>query len=153
MSDTLLHLFVVSQTEITFFFLIKLYDSGVSSRWCMFILIRRTSRWVSQNLNNKNTQCIYLGYITIFWFHVKPDDGLISQNIYFEWFYCFNFVIFTFFFSMYFALLAHHQEYRGQQFVKSAFVISTYFTWCRHHHPYSSIIKAPSGDYRFLWHL
>ena len=28
-------------------------------------------------------------------FHVTPDDGLISRNIYIERFYCINFVILT----------------------------------------------------------
>ena len=39
----------------------KSYMRLVRSSWYMFILIRETSRWVSQNWNNKNTQYIYLG--------------------------------------------------------------------------------------------
>ena len=47
---------------------IGLYDFGVISRWCMFILIRRTSK-VSQNWNNKNTQNIYwVVIVSILWY-------------------------------------------------------------------------------------
>ena len=62
--------------------LISLYDSGVSSKRYMFILIRETSRWISQKWNNKNTLYIFrfirrymtLSYIEYFvwYYHTVP---------------------------------------------------------------------------------
>ena len=34
-----------------------------------------------------------MDYYLISQFHVTPDDGVMSRNIYIEWFYCFNFVV------------------------------------------------------------
>ena len=51
--------------EAEFVFTIKLYYSGLSSRWYIFILIRGISRYVSQNWNPKKTQYIYSAYQAI----------------------------------------------------------------------------------------
>ena len=54
---------------------IKFYDSGVSSRWYMFILIKGTPREEWQNWKNKNTQYIYFGLSG----H-RHHFGLINRN-------------------------------------------------------------------------
>ena len=68
-----------------------IYDSGVSYRWYMFILIKGTSRWVSQNCNNKNTDiydtehrwwpdkpkyicCVFI--VLILWYSLKGSPNL-----------------------------------------------------------------------------
>ena len=43
--------------------IINLYDSGLSSRWYMFILIRENSMGVSQQLNTKKTLYVYFGLL------------------------------------------------------------------------------------------
>ena len=54
------------------------------------ILIRGTSRWGSQNWNNKITQYIYFG---LSGHHQELRETDVLSDI--EWFYCFNFVMLT----------------------------------------------------------
>ena len=49
--------------------------------------------WLRLKINYEN---LYIYFVQFF--HVTPDDGLISRNIYIEFFYYFNFVILTYLF-------------------------------------------------------